>query len=297
MSEKQLIVIAGPTAVGKTDLCVALAQHLNTEIVSADSRQFYKQMAIGTAKPTIDEMQGIKHHFVDSHDITNEINAGSFEKIAIPLINELFLKHDQLILTGGSGLYIKAVTDGMDEFPEIDPSVRETLNNRLKTDGLVMLQQELSELDPDHYARVDIQNSQRVIRALEICIGTGTPYSFYLKREPKSRPWSIIKIGLNREREELYERINTRVDIMIAEGLIDEVKSLIPYRNTNSMQTVGYKEILNSLDGECSIEEAIKAIKQNTRRFAKRQMTWFKKEKFTWFSPDEFDNILKYISD
>ena len=297
MSEKQLIVIAGPTAVGKTDLCVALAQQLNTEIVSADSRQFYKQMAIGTAKPTIDEMQGIKHHFVDSHDITNEINAGSFEKIAIPLINELFLKHDQLILTGGSGLYIKAVTDGMDEFPEIDPSVRENLNNRLKTDGLVMLQQELSELDPEHYARVDIQNSQRVIRALEVCIGTGNPYSFYLKREPKSRPWSIKKIGLNREREELYKRINARVDIMISEGLIDEVKSLNEYRNTNSMQTVGYKEILNSLDGECSIEEAIEAIKQNTRRFAKRQLTWFKKEKFTWFSPDEFDNILQYISD
>lgn len=297
MSKKQLIVIVGPTAVGKTDLCVALAKHLKTEIISADSRQFYRQMAIGTAKPTIEEMQGIKHHFVDSHDITDEFNAGSFEKNAIQVINQLFLKYDQLILTGGSGLYIKAVTDGMDEFPEIDQSIRENLNNRLKSEGIKSLSQELSELDPEHYARVDKQNAQRVIRALEVCLGSGKPYSSFLKREPKTRPWSNVKIGLAREREELYTRINARVDLMISAGLIDEVKSLIEFRNTNSMQTVGYKEILSSIDGECNFEEAIEAIKQNTRRFAKRQMTWFKKEKFTWFPPDEFDSILKFITD
>ena len=294
---KRLIVVVGPTAVGKTSLCISLAKSLGTEILSADSRQFYKEMNIGTAKPTERELSQVKHHFVNSLSINEEYNIVEFEKEVLIKVDALFEKYDQLILTGGSGLYIKIICDGIDKIPDVDPKIRAILNGRLKEIGLQSLVEELKKLDPVHAKKVDLLNPQRVIRALEVCIGTGKPYSDYMLKNKVDRPFDIIKIGLELDREVLFQRINLRMDLMIETGLFEEAKSLYKYKSLNALQTVGYKEIFDYLDGKYDKEEAIRRLKRNSRRFAKRQMTWFKKdEEIKWFQPMEYDKILSYIN-
>lgn len=293
-----LIVVVGPTAVGKTDLCVRLAQHFGTEIISADSRQFYREMSIGTAKPTPEEQQGIAHHFVDSHPITETYNAGAYEQDALALLERLFQKHQTVILTGGSGLYVRAVTDGMDEMPETDPAVREGLTARYQQEGLQPLLSQLQQLDPAYYERVDKANPQRVIRALEVCLSSGQPYSDFRKAGARERPFHIIKIGLTRDRQELYGRIDRRMDLMLEQGLLEEAKALYPYRDHNALQTVGYKEIFDYLEGQYDWEEAVRLLKRNSRRYAKRQLTWFHKHAdYTWFHPGQWEELLAFIRD
>lgn len=294
---KTLIVIAGPTAIGKTALAIQLANYFNTEIVSADSRQFYKEMKIGTAKPSETELAAAKHHFINSHSITDNVSVGDYEKEAIQLIEKLFKNHDQVILAGGSGLFIHAICNGFDELPSASQETRDRLNNLLKTSGIKPLQDKLKEADPVYFAEVDLNNPQRLIRALEVYETTGKAFSAYRTQSIKNRPFNIIKIGLNTERSNLYNHINDRVDKMVENGLMEEVESLKTFRNLNALNTVGYSEILQYLDGKYSREEAIDKIKQNTRRFAKRQITWFNKsEDIKWFEPGQFDLIIDYIN-
>ncbi|NNK83869.1 MAG: tRNA (adenosine(37)-N6)-dimethylallyltransferase MiaA, partial [Flavobacteriaceae bacterium] len=284
MMYNYLISIVGPTAIGKTTLSIKLAQHFNTEIISADSRQFYKEMQIGTAAPTPQELAAAKHHFIHHKSVTENFSVGVFEKDAISKLNQLFKKHDIVIMVGGSGLYVDAVTKGLDFFPDVDPEIRYNLNKNLKEVGLKALQQQLKDLDNSTYNTIEIENPHRVIRALEICIGTQKPYSSFLHKNKTKRNFKIITIGLTAKRELIYNRINKRVDIMIEKGLLDEVKSLKKYQDLNALNTVGYKEIFNFLNNNCSFETAINEIKKNTRRFAKRQLTWFKKNTHTfWF--------------
>jgi tRNA dimethylallyltransferase len=285
---KTLIVIAGPTASGKTAAGIRLAQYYNTAILSADSRQFYREMAIATAKPSPDELSQAKHYFIDSHSVTDPFSVGDFEKQGLALLTELFKTHDKVILVGGSGLYIKALCEGFDDIPQADPAIREALNNEFADNGIIPLQEELKQADPAYYAEADINNPQRIIRALEVYRQTGKPFSFYRKAKINTRPFNILKIALELPREVLYARINQRVDMMLKDGLVDEVKSLLPYRDVNALNTVGYSELFDYLDGKLSMDQAIDLIKQNTRRFAKRQLTWFRKDQdFVWLSPDE----------
>jgi len=291
-TSKTLIVIAGPTASGKTVAGIQLAQQLGTEIISADSRQFYREMAIGTAKPTPDELAQAKHHFVNSHGIIDSFNVGDFEQQGQALLDELFKTHDNVIMVGGSGLYIKAICEGFDQLPDVDPAIRERLNTELVEEGLSHLQEKLKHADPDYYNKVDINNPQRIIRALEVFESSGQPFSLFRKADFRKRSFNIIKYGLLWPRDVLYNRINQRVDLMIEQGLVDEVKSLIPYRHLNALNTVGYSEIFDYLDGKIDLPTAIAAIKQNTRRFAKRQMTWFNKDKeINWLSPGELSKL------
>ncbi len=295
-NKKTLVVIVGPTAVGKTTLAIEIAQHHHTEVISADSRQFFKEMSIGTAKPNTEELQTIKHHFVDSHSIHDSFSVGNFEKQAIQKIEGLFQKHDVLVMVGGSGLYIHAVLYGFDELPKADESLRNQLNQQLAEEGIEKLQNQLKELDPKYYAEVDIQNPQRIIRALEVCISTGQPFSSFRKTKAKSRPFKSVIIGLDMDRQKLYSSINQRVDAMMDNGLLEEVKSLKPYQHLNALKTVGYSEIFDHLNGMCTLEEAIDKIKQNTRNFAKRQLTWFRKNKeVMWFEPTEKTSILSFL--
>ncbi|MEW4922541.1 tRNA (adenosine(37)-N6)-dimethylallyltransferase MiaA [Algibacter sp. 2305UL17-15] len=281
---KYLISIVGPTAIGKTALSIKLAQHFNTEIISADSRQFFKEMQIGTAAPNKDELAGAKHHFIHHKSITENYNVGTFERDAIQLLTTLHKKNKVVILVGGSGLYVDAVTNGLDNFPSVDPSVRTQLNSDLKEKGLEHLQNKLKELDPKSYNTIAIDNPHRVIRALEICIGSGKPYASFLNKEKGKRPFKTIHIGLTAERETIYSRINQRVDIMLEEGLLEEVKQLVSHKDLNALNTVGYKELFKYLNDEWTLEFAISEIKKNTRRFAKRQLTWFRKNEDTlWF--------------
>ena len=290
---KYLISIVGPTAIGKTSLSIKLANHFETEIISADSRQFYKEMQIGTAAPNPTELTSAKHHFIHHKSIEDDYNVGAFEKDAISLLDELFLTKDIVIMVGGSGLYIDAVVKGLDDFPEIDPSIRESLNLQLETKGLAHLQQQLEQLDKTSYETIALDNPHRVIRALEICIGTGKPYTSFLNKEKPQRHFKTITIGLKAQRELIYERINQRVDAMIIEGLLDEVKLLESKQNLNALNTVGYKELFNYLNGKWPLEFAIDEIKKNTRRFAKRQLTWFRKNnEIKWF---DFDRNIKSI--
>lgn len=298
MNKKTLIVLIGPTAIGKTALSIEIAHLLNTEIISADSRQFFKEMYIGTARPGIEEMGGVPHHLVGHISISQEYNVGKFEQEALRIIETIFSKKDCAILTGGSGLYINAVCSGFDELPEVDPKLREELNTAYSTNGLEPLQNRLKELDPEYYEAVDLQNPQRVIRALEVCISSGTTYSGFRKGKTNPRNFNIVKIGLDMDRSKLYERINQRVDEMIKAGLVDEVRSLLPFKDKNALQTVGYKELFDYFEGKHSLEHAIELIKQNTRRYAKRQLTWFRKDKeITWFTPQQKEEILVYIKE
>ena len=295
---KYLISIVGPTAIGKTALSIKLAQHFSTEIISADSRQFFKDMQIGTAAPSKTELAAAKHHFIQHKSIQEKYNVGAFEKEAISKLDELFENQEVVIMVGGSGLYVDAVTKGLDYFPEVDSNIREQLNKQLETQGLESLQLQLKELDVTSYNTITIDNPHRVIRALEICIGTNKPYSSFLNKEKNKRPFKTITVGLTTEREIIYNRINQRVDLMIQNGLLNEVKSLLPYKNLNALNTVGYKELFNYLDGEWELNFAISEIKKNTRRFAKRQLTWFKKNEETlWFNYlTDVEFIIKEIN-
>lgn len=295
MSSKTLYVIVGPTAIGKTSLSILLANQLKTEIISADSRQFYKEMAIGTAKPTPQELSQASHHFVDFLSIHQDYNAGDFEQDALLKLDNIFKNNDSAILIGGSGMYVKAVCEGLDDLPS-SKELREALNNQLKNEGIETLQKKLLKLDPEHYRRMDIQNPQRLIRALEVCVLAKQPYSQLRKETKAERPFDIVKIGLRADREILYQRINSRVDKMVESGLFEEVEALYPYRLNNALITVGYREIFEYIDGKISKKEAIELIKRNTRRFAKRQMTWFNKDnEIQWFDYTEIDQVLAFV--
>lgn len=283
-TNKYLISIVGPTAIGKTALSIKLAQYFKTEIISADSRQFFKEMQIGTAAPTFDELSSAPHHFIHHKSVNDEYSVGVFEKDAINKLSELFKVHNIIILVGGSGLYVDAITKGLDYFPEVDKSIREELNTKLQLESLSSLQKQLKNLDYKAYNSIAIDNPHRVIRALEICIGSGKPYSSFLNKNKKLRAFKTLTIGLVAEREIIYNRINNRVDKMIKDGLVNEVKTLLPYQHLNALNTVGYKELFNYLNDKVDLDFAISEIKKNTRRFAKRQLTWFKKNENTlWF--------------
>jgi tRNA dimethylallyltransferase len=289
---KTLIVIEGPTAAGKTAIAIKLAQQLKTEIISADSRQFYREMSIGTAKPTDKELAAAKHHFIDSHSIIENFTVGDFEKQSLQLLNVLFKTHDKVIMAGGSGLFIQAITKGFDDLPVADPAIRTHLNQEFAEKGIGFLQDWLKTADPDYYSQVDLNNPQRLIRALEVFKTTGKPFSSYRKAVTNKRPFHCIKIGLDLPREFLYKRINQRVDDMIAQGLAEEARSLLPYRHLNALNTVGYSELFDYFDGKNDLNTAIEFIKQNTRRFAKRQLTWFRKDKeIKWLMADNPDLI------
>lgn len=296
MHDKTLIVIAGPTAIGKTALAITIAQHYKTEIVSADSRQFYREMSIGTAKPSEEELKAVKHHFINSHSVVDDFSVGDFEKQALAALAEIFENHNYAVLVGGSGLFIKAITEGFDDLPKAEPEIRAELNLLFEKEGIVPLQQKLKLLDPDYYKEVDLNNPQRIIRALEVSISSGNPFSSFRSKAQNTRAFKTIKIGLNINRVELYARINSRVDEMVKTGLVDEVKNLLPYRKLNALNTVGYSEVFDALDGKIPLEQAIENIKQNTRRFAKRQLTWFRKDTgITWFEPSQYHEIIQHI--
>ena len=281
---KFLISIVGPTAIGKTALSIKLAKHFNTEIISADSRQFFKEMHIGTAAPTHEELAAAKHHFIHHKSIHDNYNVGAFEKEALQCLETLFKTKDVIIMVGGSGLYVDAITRGLDDFPEVDSNIRETLNSDLETKGLPYLQEQLKTLDATSFNTIAIDNPHRVIRALEICIGTGKPYSSFLNKNKIKRNFKTITIGLNADRPIIYNRINQRVDMMLQAGLLKEVENLLPFQHLNALNTVGYKELFNYFNGEWDLDFAISEIKKNTRRFAKRQLTWFKKDDSSlWF--------------
>ena len=297
MKKSTLIVIVGPTAVGKTSVSIEIANYFNSEIISADSRQLYREMQIGTAVPSQEELEQVNHHFIQSHPLETPISAGQYEKLAISLIENLFKKHDYLVLTGGSGLYVDAVTTGIDtSLPEANVEIREKLETKLKKEGLSSLQEQLKSLDEKYYDQVDLSNSRRVIRALEVCLATGKTYSELRNNQSKERSFDIIYVCLNRDRPELYERINTRVDQMMDQGLLSEVKSLIDKTHLPSLNTVGYSELFDFIDNKTSQHEAIDLIKRNSRRYAKRQITWFKRnDKYTWFHPNEISSIIEHI--
>ncbi len=295
-TEKYLIVIAGPTAVGKTALGIDLAEYLNTMVLSADSRQFYKEMSIGTAKPSAEQLTRVKHHFIDNKSISELYGAGHFEKDALSLLNDLFKTHNAVVVVGGSGLYIDALLNGVDDFVEVPFEVRQDLNEQFKEKGMAWLQAEVKQLDPNYYAVADVYNPQRLVRALEVCVYTGKAYSSFLNQPKIERPFSAIKILITSEREKLYANINHRVDEMMQAGLLDEVKSLAAYKHLNALKTVGYKELYAYLDGSYSLETAVDKIKQHTRNYAKRQLTWFKnQDDFERFAPDELHKIKAYL--
>ena len=296
--EKILLSVVGPTAIGKTKLAISLAQHYNTEIISADSRQFFKEMRIGTAVPTPEELSEAKHHFIQHISIFDSYSVGDFERDALQLLETLFEKNHIVVMVGGSGLYTKAVTEGLDDFPKVDPKIREQLNQHFAEKGIEFLQKELQERDPKYYASVDLNNPHRLIRALEICMGTNNPYSSFLSKNKKNRPFKTITIGLEADRALIYDRINQRVDIMVKEGLIEEVEQLKKHKELNALQTVGYRELFSYFEKQENLDDspehndlnfALEEIKKNTRRFAKRQLTWFKRNEETIWIPYNAD--------
>ena len=292
---KTLVVITGPTAVGKTALTIELAQHYGIPIINADSRQIYRELKIGTAAPSDEQLQQAPHLFVGTKSIDDYYNASMYEQEVLSYIKESSSPIE--LLSGGSMMYIDAVCNGIDDIPTVREDIREEMKRRYKEEGLEALCEELKRLDPEHYAIVDRQNYRRVIHALEICHQTGKTYTSFRTQQKKERPFHIIKIGLNRDREELYQRINQRVDQMMADGLLDEVKGLVEKRHTNALNTVGYKELFDYLDGRWPLEEAVERIKGNTRRYARKQLTWYKRdEDMRWFHPNDIQDILNYIT-
>ncbi len=290
---KYLISIVGPTAIGKTALSIKLAQHFDTEIISCDSRQFFKEMTIGTAVPDEDELAAVQHHFIQNKSIHDTYSVGHFEREGLKKLDLLFKENDIVIMVGGSGLYVDAITTGLDEFPKIDATVRNELNNRLETEGLVSLQEQLKRLDVETYQDIAIDNPHRVIRALEVCIGSRKTYSSFKNKPKAPRNFQTLKIGLTADRSVIYNRINQRVDIMMRKGLLEEAKGLYPLKHLNALQTVGYRELFNFFDDTITLEKAIEEIKKNSRRFAKRQLTWFKKDTNThWFDYLENTNTI-----
>jgi tRNA dimethylallyltransferase len=294
---KTVIIIAGPTAVGKTAVAIELAEHFKTEIISADSRQCIKELNIGVARPSAKELEQVRHHFIASHSISEDINAAAFEQYAIKKVNELFQQHDTVIMVGGTGLYIKAFCEGLDEIPAIDISIRENIIKTYEEKGLSWLQQQVEEKDPEFYKTGEIQNPQRMMRALEVIESTGQSVLHFRKGKKAERDFNIIKIGMELPKEQLHHNINTRVDKMIVGGLVQEVQSLQPYQQFNALQTVGYSEMFDYLDGKLSLEEAVTNIKTNTRQYAKRQMTWFRKDKeMKWFAPIEVNEMIEFVN-
>ena len=294
--KKKLIVLIGPTGVGKTELSLSLAEKYNTCIISADSRQLYKDLVIGTASPTTEQLQRVKHYLVGTLQLTDYYSAARYEEEVITLLNTLYLTHDVVVLTGGSMMYVDAVCKGIDDIPTIDDETRHLMLHRYETEGLDTLCAELKLLDPEYYKVVDLKNPKRVVHALEICYMTGRTYTSFRTQQAKERPFEIIKIGLSRPREELYERINHRVDVMVEDGLVEEVQKVYPHRALNSLNTVGYKEIFNYLNGEWTLAFALDKIKQNSRIYSRKQMTWFKRDKdIRWFHPDDVAEINSYL--
>ncbi len=297
MSDKYLVVIAGPTASGKTATAIKVAKALSTVIISADSRQFYKEIPIGTASPTKEEQDEVQHYMIHNLNVEDKYDVADYENDVLSLLNKLFLKHDTIVLTGGSGLFIDAVCNGIDLIPDISGENRKLVNELYEKGGLVALQNEVERLDPEYYKIVDRQNPRRLQRAIEVCYQTGLPYFSFRKNTVKHRDFKIVKIALLWEREILISRINKRVEMMINEGLIDEAKSMYPKRHLNSLNTVGYKELFQYFDGNITLNDAIEQIKINTRQYAKRQMTWLRKnDDYKWFSIDELEEMLKYIN-
>lgn len=295
---KYLILIAGPTAVGKTQLSLSIAEQYKTDIISCDSRQFYKEMCIGTAVPSTDELSRIKHHFIQNLSIQDHYSIGQFERDALVKIEALHKNNNAVVMVGGSGMYIDAVCNGLDDFPPVPDIIRKELNLRLQNEGLDALKKELMKLDPDYHELVDSSNPHRIIRAIEVCMVSGKPFSSFRKQQAKKRNFKTVKIILNREREELYHRINKRVDKMMNEGLLEEVKKLYDYKACNALQTVGYKELFAYFDGEWDLETAIEEIKKNTRRYAKRQMTWFRRDQNNhFFKPENEAEIMAYLKE
>lgn len=297
-SKPTLIVLIGPTGIGKTDLSLNIAEHYNTEIISADSRQIYADLKIGTAAPTPEQLARVKHHFVGTLQLTDYYSAAQYEAEVMKKLDELFKRHNVIVLTGGSMMYVDAVCKGIDDIPTVDEETRKTLMQHYENVGLERLCAELKILDPEYYDIVDKKNPKRVIHALEICYMTGQTYTSFRTNQTKERPFNIIKVGLRREREELYARINKRVDIMMEDGLLEEAKSVYQYKDLNSLNTVGYKEMFKYLDGEWELPFAIEKIKQNSRIYSRKQVTWFKRDTdITWFHPDDTDNIMSFIEE
>jgi tRNA dimethylallyltransferase len=293
-----LIVILGPTCVGKSDLSVEIASHFNTEIISADSRQFYREMTIGTAVPAENQLNRVKHHFIKFLSVKDYFSSSLFERAVLELLPSLFTKNRIVVITGGSGMYIDAVCKGIDDIPDIDPAIREKYNEKYREEGIESLRRELKLLDPDYYARVDLKNHKRIIRALEIFESTGRRYSEFLTKKSADRNFFIIKIGLEREREDLYGRINARVDDMVENGLENEARGLFDLRDLNPLKSVGYREFFDFFEGRISKEKAIELIKRNSRRYAKRQITWWSRDReIVWFSPEQVQEIIGYITD
>jgi tRNA dimethylallyltransferase len=295
--KRTLIVILGPTAIGKTNTSIAIAQHFNTEIVSADSRQIYRELYIGTATPDSQQLNTVKHHFIQTHSIHQYYNASKYETEALIELDKIFEKNNVAVMSGGSMLYIDAVCKGIDDLPPIDMEIRNAVIKRCEKDGLDSLRFELKRVDPVYYAKTDLKNYKRILHALEIFYMTGKPYSSFMTKTEKQRNFEIIKIGLNTDRSLLHQRINLRVEQMVANGLIDEAKSVYDFKNLNSLNTVGYKELFQYFDGEITLEEAVELIKRNTRRYARRQLTWFNKdENIKWFEANDYQNIFNYIA-
>jgi len=294
--KKTVLLITGPTAVGKTSLAIQLAKQFHTEIISADSRQCYKEITIGVAKPSAEELQEVKHHFINSHSIHENLNAAAFEEYALSAAAEIFQQHDIAVMVGGTGLYIKAFCEGMDDIPAVDETIRKQLQNDYQQQGIEWLQEQLQTNDPLFAKEGEMQNPQRMLRALEVVLSTGQSILQYRKGEKRKRNFNIIKIGLDLPREELYQRINHRVDIMMEHGLLDEAKSVYPLRHLNALQTVGYRELFDFFAGNSTLKQAIDKIKQNSRHYAKRQLTWFKRdEEMKWFHPSNTSQIQDYI--
>ena len=295
-TKRQLIVVVGPTASGKTDLSIALARHYNAPIISTDSRQVYKGLPIGTAYPSDEQLQAVEHHFIAELELTEEFNCGEYEQRALERLETLFETYDTVVAVGGSGLYVRALCDGMDNLPQADAQLRESLMARLQSDGVEPLAEQLKQLDPEYYEVVDRQNPARVMRALEVCITSGCKYSELRKGERKERDFKIVKVGVTMPREQLYDRVNRRVDLMIDAGLEVEARAVLPYRHCNSLKTVGYSEMFDYFDGEITLEQAVELIKRNTRHYAKRQLTWFRRDAdVEWFNPTDKEQIIKYI--
>ncbi|WP_461631842.1 tRNA (adenosine(37)-N6)-dimethylallyltransferase MiaA [Labilibaculum euxinus] len=295
---KTLIVLLGPTGVGKTDLSIKIAQHFNTVISSSDSRQVYREMSIGTAVPEKEQLEAVKHHFIHTHSIHDYFSSWECEQQTLDLLDHLFKTKNEVLLVGGSMMYIDAICNGIDEIPTIDPDLRNEVAERAQKEGIESLRIQLKKLDPVFYDQVDLKNAKRVIHAVEVCLMTGKPYSELRTNTKKKRDFNIVKVGLNRDRAELYARINLRVDLMMKEGLLEEAETLFEYRHYNSLNTVGYKELFEYLEGNINLDEAIELIKRNSRRYAKRQLSWFNRDKeIEWFHPDQEDDVIKYIKD
>lgn len=295
-STERLVVIVGPTGSGKTDLSIRIALHYGAPILSTDSRQMYRGMPVGTAQPTFEQLQAVEHHFIASHDIGDNLSCGEYETQAIACLEKLFAEHDCVVAVGGSGLYVKALCEGMDDLPQADENLRRELAVRLEAEGLEALAAQLGTLDPDYYEAVDRNNPARVVRALEVCLQTGRPYSQLRTGMRRKRGFDIVKVGVDLPREALYERIDRRVDRMLADGLEAEARAMYSYRHLNALQTVGYREFFDYFDGRISYDQAVELIKRNSRRYAKRQLTWFRRDpEIRWFRPDETDSIISYI--